>query len=203
MVRILSGGFEESPTPHSNAAGRVRSEFALWSHRKFANNRKARARPLARQTPEACHCHAPTPSVQMANGQPRVVVRPWRHPYDVLGVGFGTPGCAPALGPELLRDRNSYKNNTARAPAFQTWAVRMEKFAKLQRIVLDSGRTRPSCVSPAPQLKNANASVARNRLDFRKLRELSKGYFVTTYLSSSPSLSGRVGVKRFQTAPSI
>jgi hypothetical protein len=57
----------------------------------------------------------------------------------VLGVGFGTQGYAPALGPELLRDRNSYKNNTARAPAFQTWAVQWKKFAKLQRIVLDSG----------------------------------------------------------------
>jgi hypothetical protein len=29
----------------------------------------------------------------------------------------------------------------------------MEKFARLQRIILDSGRTRPSCVSQAPQLK--------------------------------------------------
>jgi hypothetical protein len=29
----------------------------------------------------------------------------------------------------------------------------MEKFAKLQRIVLDSGGTRPSYVSQAPQLK--------------------------------------------------
>src|SRR5205823_12416148 len=31
------------------------------------------------------------------------------------------------------------------------------------------------------------------------LCDLSKGYFATTFLSSSPSLSGRVDVKRFQT----
>jgi hypothetical protein len=143
VARLWSGGFEESPTPHSNAARRVGSEFALWSHRKFANNRKARARPLARQTPEACHCHAPTPSVQMANGRSRAVIRPWRHPYDVLGVDFGTPGCAPALGPELLRDRNSYKNNTARTPAFQTWAVQWKSspgFKESSLIPAEPGR---------------------------------------------------------------
>jgi hypothetical protein len=153
VARLWSGGFEESPTPRSNAARRVGSEFALWSHRKFAHNRKARARPLARRTPEACHCHAPTPSVQMANGQPRAVVRPWRHPYDVLGVGFGTQGYAPALGPELLRDRNSYKNNTARAPAFHTWAVQWKSSPSFKGSFLDSGGTRPSYVSQAPQLK--------------------------------------------------
>src|SRR6516162_1230488 len=61
-----------------------------------------------------------------------------------------------------------------------------------------------------PELRLPNAapqtrivSVARIRLDPRNLSELSKGYFATTFLSSSPSLSGRVGVKHFQTAPSI
>jgi hypothetical protein len=45
--------------------------------------------------------------------------------------------------------------------------------------------------------------VARIRLDPPEIcTNLSKGY-APTFLSSSPSLSGRVGVKRFQTAPSI
>jgi hypothetical protein len=48
---------------------------------------------------------------------------------NVLEADFGTPtsDCAPALGPEPLRDRNSYKNNTARTPEFQTWAVRWRR----------------------------------------------------------------------------
>jgi len=52
-----------------------------------------------------------------------------------------------------LRDRNSYKNNTARTPAFHTWAVQWKSSPSFKGSFLDSGGTRPSYVSQAPQLK--------------------------------------------------
>jgi hypothetical protein len=61
----------------------------------------------------------------------------------------------------------------------------------------------PSCVSPPPRLKGEHSRWQ----EFGRIPGnpcgISNRYFATTFLSSSPSLSGRVGVKRFQTAPSI
>ena len=52
--------------------------------------------------------------------------------------------------------------------------------------------------------RNANSLCGRNSGSINgNLCDLLKRYFATTFLSSSPSLSGRVGVKHFQTAPSI
>jgi hypothetical protein len=61
----------------------------------------------------------------------------------------------------------------------------------------------PGCVSLTPQLKREQS----RRQEFGRIPGnpcgISNRYFATTFLSSSPSLSGRVGVKHFQTAPSI
>jgi hypothetical protein len=61
----------------------------------------------------------------------------------------------------------------------------------------------PGCVSLTPQLKREQS----RRQEFGRIPGnpcgISNRYFAMTFLSSSPSLSGRVGVKHFQTAPSI
>jgi hypothetical protein len=104
-------------------------------------------------------------------GQAQVTLAEWKLPnevsfsclqighdtrsYDVLGVGFGTQRYAPALGPELLRDRNSYKNNTARTPAFHTWAVQWKSspsFKGSSLIPAEPGR------ATCPKRRSSNAN---------------------------------------------
>jgi hypothetical protein len=67
----------------------------------------------------------------------------------------------------------------------------------------DPGRTRPELRVSRPQLKREWSLWPEFGWIPGNLCDLSNGYFATTFLSSSPSLSGRVGVKRFQTTPSI
>jgi hypothetical protein len=63
---------------------------------------------------------------------------------------------------------------------------------------------------PSPELRIPSAaaqprmvSVAKIRLNRRNLRDFFKGIICDDISEFESSLSGRVGVKRFQTAPSI
>jgi hypothetical protein len=61
----------------------------------------------------------------------------------------------------------------------------------------------PSCITSTPQLKLEWSPWAKIRLDPRKSTRLFKGIICDDISEFESSLSGRVGVKRFQTAPSI
>ena len=61
----------------------------------------------------------------------------------------------------------------------------------------------PSCISSTPQLKREWSPWVKIQLDPRKSTRLFKRIICADISEFESSLSGRVGVKRFQTAPSI
>src|SRR5260221_785185 len=78
------------------------------------------------------------------------------------------------------------RHNSPPAPVFAPGAIQIDQHEASPRCCSDPG-TGPELHLPNAAAQTRIVSVAGIRLDSGNLHELSKGYFATTFLSSSPT----------------